>query len=709
MPKVNQLTPQEKAAIVDKSPLSLPNNPTQSGFSAGQIKQKLSGMVTDAEDSVLAILDQKLEEIDDGFTDTDGDVAAIDARLTTAEASIVQSQTATKVIYNVKNDEATPITIGMPVYIFSTVGNSGTLTVKKATADHTIAPIKKLLGVVKDLSIAAGALGDVLVFGELTGFDTSLLTQGQPIYLGTTPGTLTSTVPTEPNHRIIVGVCAFNDPTNGAIFVEQQLGLELGELDDVRIHNVQNLQILRYNTANLRWENSSDLPANSVDLQNHISNLSNPHQVTKSQIGLGNVTNDLQIPNSEKGTANGVATLDALGRLPLSQSPVALNDVMNIINSTIFADVASLPTPTSNLYAANSFDRPRAMVLTLFGDPSFQYMPKLYYVVFSGPPTNVYSWVDTGEFLELGKYYTDITNNTTYRGTGFVGNSTTTSDFLSILNSSILSTKADLVNGTVPLTQLPNKVQNTTVITNNRIFFDFTALTNFYGPNGSVNDQKQLVVGGNGTSSSSIDIYRLPAGTPGNVQANWILERTLSNQSPFYREERILCRATKKSYFVSGFNWGVLSPSPSFLPTDTIDANNFFEEIVVGESNFYYDSYVYRIACDQNSFNPNDQTRTFYGLPRKIVIDNIVYTGNIVQIVNNFNQFEDFTITQNGDFFAVMNFSNTNTIVIGTTIFNSSGNWETSQAGNHRITIVKKDALASGAGNAQRIVIIEKI
>ena len=88
MPKVNKLTPQERAAIVDKSPLSLPNNPTQSGFSAGQIKQKLSGMVTDSEDSVLAILDEKLEEIDDAFIDNDGDVSAIDSRLTTVEGKV---------------------------------------------------------------------------------------------------------------------------------------------------------------------------------------------------------------------------------------------------------------------------------------------------------------------------------------------------------------------------------------------------------------------------------------------------------------------------------------------------------------------------------------------------------------------------------------------------------------------------------------------
>lgn len=49
--------------------------------------------------------------------------------------------------------------------------------------------------------------------------------------------------------------------------------------------------------------------------------------VTKSGLGLGNVTNDAQVKRSEMGVANGVATLDANGKIPTSQIPGSYDDV----------------------------------------------------------------------------------------------------------------------------------------------------------------------------------------------------------------------------------------------------------------------------------------------------------------------------------------------------------------------------------------------
>lgn len=51
------------------------------------------------------------------------------------------------------------------------------------------------------------------------------------------------------------------------------------------------------------------------DLTTHTQNKQNPHGVTKNQVGLGNVTNEAQIPLSQKGANNGVAALNADGHV----------------------------------------------------------------------------------------------------------------------------------------------------------------------------------------------------------------------------------------------------------------------------------------------------------------------------------------------------------------------------------------------------------
>lgn len=64
-------------------------------------------------------------------------------------------------------------------------------------------------------------------------------------------------------------------------------------------------------------------------LNQHTSDNSNPHNVNKQQIGLGNVTNDSQVKRSEMGVANGVATLNEQGLVPQSQLPSYVDDVID--------------------------------------------------------------------------------------------------------------------------------------------------------------------------------------------------------------------------------------------------------------------------------------------------------------------------------------------------------------------------------------------
>ena len=70
--------------------------------------------------------------------------------------------------------------------------------------------------------------------------------------------------------------------------------------------------------------------------------------ITKANVGLGNVTNDAQVKRSEMGVANGVATLDADGKVPAAQLPSYVDDVLE------FANKAAFPTKgeTDKIYVA---------------------------------------------------------------------------------------------------------------------------------------------------------------------------------------------------------------------------------------------------------------------------------------------------------------------------------------------------------------------
>lgn len=58
--------------------------------------------------------------------------------------------------------------------------------------------------------------------------------------------------------------------------------------------------------------------------------------ITPANIGLGNVTNDAQVKRSEKGVANGVATLGADGKVPSSQLPSYVDDVLEYASKALF-------------------------------------------------------------------------------------------------------------------------------------------------------------------------------------------------------------------------------------------------------------------------------------------------------------------------------------------------------------------------------------
>lgn len=107
----------------------------------------------------------------------------------------------------------------------------------------------------------------------------------------------------------------------------------------------------------------ADGKAGEVDskVTTHVGNKQNPHGVTKAQVGLGSVDNVQQIPLSQKGVTNGVATLDDKGKVPVEQMPTTktINGASifgsgNLqLSASLYKIVDTLPTTdidTSKIY-----------------------------------------------------------------------------------------------------------------------------------------------------------------------------------------------------------------------------------------------------------------------------------------------------------------------------------------------------------------------
>ena len=90
------------------------------------------------------------------------------------------------------------------------------------------------------------------------------------------------------------------------------------------------LQELATNISNAgKVDDVKDVNGNSI-VTNKVATLS------KTAVGLENVTNDAQVKRSEMGAASGVATLDTSGKVPSSQLPSYVDDVLEYVNKAGF-------------------------------------------------------------------------------------------------------------------------------------------------------------------------------------------------------------------------------------------------------------------------------------------------------------------------------------------------------------------------------------
>lgn len=163
----------------------------------------------------------------------------------------VSAQIGQSLLALVTNAEGSLIGKGQPVYLYQATGNRASVKLAYNTSDATSA---KTFGLAAE-NIPAGQTGFVMCQGVLDGLNTSAFAEGDTLYLGATPGSLTATKPAAPNHLVYAGVVERANAGNGQIYVKTQNGYELDEIHDVQITTPTNGQMLIFNGS--LWQNKS--------------------------------------------------------------------------------------------------------------------------------------------------------------------------------------------------------------------------------------------------------------------------------------------------------------------------------------------------------------------------------------------------------------------------------------------------------------------
>ena len=157
-----------------------------------------------------------------------------------------------EVSIRVINNTGTTLNKGQVVYVSGVNTNVAAVALASASSEGTT---HKGVGVLKQ-SLTTGSRGLMMMFGYLSGINTSGYSSGDILYLGTTPGAVTTTYSPAPNHPELIGsVVNVGTSDSGSILVHVQHGYELQELHNVsRTEPSATGQILVWNETSSIYE-----------------------------------------------------------------------------------------------------------------------------------------------------------------------------------------------------------------------------------------------------------------------------------------------------------------------------------------------------------------------------------------------------------------------------------------------------------------------
>ena len=215
--------------------------------------------------------------------------------------------------YVTNAETSTTITKGQPVYAFGGTGDRLTVKLAYNTSDATSA---QTVGIVVTSSIAPNQKGIIIVAGQLDNLNTlptSTFADGDALYLGATPGSITKVKPFAPNHLVYLGFVTTASPGNaGRMYVRVQNGYELDELHNVVATTPANNDYLYYDSSTslyrLRQLTASHI-TNATTVGQNLVTLANPSAVRYLRINASNGIDTLSLAQLKTDLGLGTAVV----------------------------------------------------------------------------------------------------------------------------------------------------------------------------------------------------------------------------------------------------------------------------------------------------------------------------------------------------------------------------------------------------------------
>lgn len=289
-----------------------PSNPTlnqvyQGYIWNGEAWKVIDNSVEKAQDDVASLFTHNLHTNVSATYDDANNRIVLSASAATVTA-------ASKISQEVINNTGSTLFKGQVVSAIGAVGASGQLRVALSSSS-TESASSKTFGILED-NIPDGQVGTVVTEGLIEGIDTSAAQPGDPVWLGSTPGSLifgADNKPVAPAHMVFVGIVTRAQQNTGSIFVKVQNGFEIGELHDVAITSPVNGSAILFNSTTGLWED--------VDISTIYAPKNNPTFTGTVQVGTGGIRfadNTVQTTSTDTSNFATKAELEDLEALVLA-------------------------------------------------------------------------------------------------------------------------------------------------------------------------------------------------------------------------------------------------------------------------------------------------------------------------------------------------------------------------------------------------------